>query len=315
MINNTFNEISARAILLGGVYGLAAAAFGKDSAGRAFSYIPSLGGRLAELGLESLVDAGFINPLSKEVLLKARYIATATTAVVAFWKGPALIGASANKLQEIGGGLSITQILKSPFKIKQYWVNHPDRILLTKRQAIALGATTVVACAVAAGPERTSWAVDQLSSMPSQLADYTLNTLKITDESWFSSAATPRWAKWVSGASLVAGGWWAVNTAAAGVLWGVNRVLKGVQTPVWGQNWYDRYQSIASDHSKLYDKYWEVKRGADIRLEEEQAKTREYKNLFTRMVDTLAPSLKGNFQGFADALLAFTKQNEKSDTE
>lgn len=294
-ISNSLNELASRAVLVGGAYGAACLTLGKDAAWRAISYIPTIGADLTEACLESLVGANFVSPLSKEALIKARYIGSVSSALLAFWKGPEVVVGSVSNLQILSG-----KRLMRPFTIKEHWYNHPDRILLTKQQAAALGATLIVAAALVAGPERTSRAVEMLSNVPSNAADHVLSALNISKEGWFSSNTTPLWAKWVAGVPLVAGGWWAVNTAFSGVLYGVNRVLKGVQTPTKGHSLGD---IVSEQYAKI--------RKMDEEYEKEKKRRKEYQSFATKLVNSLAPALQGRFEELSNNVLALLKLEQK----
>lgn len=276
---------------------------GKDLAWRAVEHLAVAGAEGTELALQSLQDAGFIDPLSKQAITKARYIGNAAAWVFAVWKGPAFLSASVRKTKQLFGNMP--NVLKSPFRIKQYWINHPDRTLLTKQQTAALGATSIVVAALLAGSERTSRAVDLLSATPGLVADYILNVLNISKDGWFSSSSTPTWAKWVTAVPLAATGWWAVNKAASGVLWGVNKVLTGAQTPVHCDTFLDLYRQTRSELTDAKENHWREKHA----LEDDRDTWKRHAN---RIIDNLAPYARDKLEGLTSAILdAHKKESEE----
>lgn len=302
-IDKKFNELIVPACVVGGAY--VAAQMGKDLAWRAVTHLAVAGAEATELALQSLEDAGFISPLSKQAITKARYIGNAVAWAFAIWKGPALLSGSVRKTKQLFGNMP--HLLKSPFQIKQYWINHPDRTLLTKQQTAALGASSIVVAALIAGPDRTSWAVEQLRETPGVVADYILNVLNISKDGWFSSSATPTWAKWVTAVPLAATGWWAVNKAASGVLWGVNKVLQGAQRPVHCETFEDLYRQTRSELTDAKGEHWREKRAFEDDLG-------TWKRLAYRLIDNLAPYARDKLEGLTQAILdAHKKEAEEKD--
>ncbi len=304
-----FNDVATRAILFGGAYGATALMLGRDTASRAFSYIPTLGADLVETALDSLVAANFISPLSKEALVKARYIGTVCTGALAFWKGPEFLKASSD--------LFVIDMIGRPFKIKQYGYNHPNRMLLTKQQTAALGATVVISAAVIAGPDRTAWAIDQLREVPAHAADSLLASLNLTKDGWFSSASRPTWAKWAVGVPLVAGGWIVVNTLASGILSGVNRLLKGVQTPIRVVTYEDLYRDDSAI-KELRGKYYGIsseKLALELQLDEEKRRTQGWKEACFSLIQNIAPGLREKLEGLSHAALEIFKKEQTEQTE
>lgn len=296
-IDKKFNELIIPGCLVGAAY--MSAQLGKDLAWRAITHLAVVGAEGTELALQSLEGAGFISPLSSQAITKARYVGNAAALVFAVWKGPAFLFASVRKTKELFGNMP--NVLKSPFRIKQYWINHPDRTLLTKQQTAALGAASVVVAALLAGPERTSWAVEQIGATPGLVADYILNALNISKDGWFSSAATPTWTKWVTAVPLAATGWWAVNKAASGVLWGVNKVLQGAQTPVHCDTYQDLYRQTSAELREVNNTHWDEKRALEDARD-------TWKRLINRIIDNLAPNVSDKLQALTSTILEAHKK-------
>lgn len=290
-IENKFNELIIPGCMVGGAY--VAAQVGKDLAWRGVTHLAVAGAVATEIALHSLEDAGFISPLSKQTVIQARYIGNTVAWVFAIWKGPALLSASARKCKQLFG--NVPKVLKSPFQVKEYWYNHPNRILLTKQQTAALGATSIVVAALLAGPDRTSWAVDELRATPGLVADYFLSVLNVSKDGWFSSAATPTWAKWATAVPLAASGWWAVNKVATGALWGVNKVFKAAQTPVVCSTYEDLYRTTSRELSNAK----ETHRDERTTLEKDRA---TWKQLALRVIDSLGPNVRETLESLTSAI-------------